>query len=61
MSFHWIFVAVYVPLFLIIGVCNMGIIAIIVKDIGLTQPYTWFLIIAVIAYIADRHIYGDLK
>jgi hypothetical protein len=52
----WIFKIIYIPILISIAAANMGIIAMIVKEAGFKAPYTWMLIIMIVACFADWYL-----
>jgi len=54
--FENVFKIIYLPIFYMIVLANMVLIAYMVSDLGLRQPYTWLIIIGFIAYIAEKTV-----
>lgn len=52
----WIFKLIYFPLGFILCAANVGILTLLVREVGFEQPYRWLLIIMLIAIGADWYV-----
>jgi hypothetical protein len=56
---YWIFKIIYYPIFIMVISVALYIVASLMFECTWIVPYRWFVIIGIIAYIADLFVNGE--